>query len=77
MVGEEGRAQVTAGYRQMTEEANANHPRFFSPLGVYGLPHINSIQFLTVMQVSDVVLNSFSLFSFDPTGTLLSRSSFL
>jgi hypothetical protein len=80
MVGEEGRAQVTAGYRQTTEEANANHP-LFSPLGVYGLPHINSKQFLAVMQVGDVVLNPFFpiffLFSFDPTGTLLSRSSFL
>jgi hypothetical protein len=55
MVGEEGRAQVTAGYRQTTaEEANANHPRFF-PLSVYGLPHFNSKQFLAVMQVSDVV----------------------
>jgi hypothetical protein len=62
MVGEEGRAQVTAGYRQTTEEANEIHPRLFSPLGVYGLPHINSIQFLAVMQVSDVVLNSFSYF---------------
>jgi hypothetical protein len=35
-------------------------------------------QFLTVMQVSDVVLNSFFyLFSLESTGTLLSRSSFL
>jgi hypothetical protein len=71
MVGEEGRARVTTGYRQTTEEANANHPRFFSPLGVYGLPHINSKQFLAVMQVSDVILNPFLLFSFDPTITLV------
>ncbi|MFZ8857360.1 MAG: hypothetical protein ACO2O1_03840 [Candidatus Caldarchaeales archaeon] len=76
MIGEEGRAQVTAGYRQTTEEADETHP-LFSSLGVYGLPHINSIQFLAVMQVSDVVLNSFLLFSFDPTGTLLLRDSFL
>jgi hypothetical protein len=77
MVGEEGRAQVTVGYRQATEEANETHPYFFSPLGVYGLPHINSKQFLAVMQVGDVVLNPFSLFlfSFDPTGTLLPYSS--
>jgi hypothetical protein len=37
-------------------------PPVFSPLSVYGLPHINSIQFLTVMQATDVVLNSFSYF---------------
>jgi len=36
MVGEEGRAQVTAGYWQATEEANANHPRFFLPLASMG-----------------------------------------
>jgi hypothetical protein len=60
MVGEEGRAQVTAGYRQTTEEANEIHPRFFSPLGVYGLPHINSKQFLAVMRVGNAVLDSFS-----------------
>jgi hypothetical protein len=35
---------VTAGYRQTTEEANETHP-LFSPLGVYGLPHIKSRQF--------------------------------
>jgi hypothetical protein len=35
MVGEEGRAQVTAGYRQTTEEANETHP-FFLPLASMG-----------------------------------------
>jgi phosphoglycerate dehydrogenase-like enzyme len=59
MVGEEGRAQVTAGYRQTTEEANETHP-LFSFLGVYGLPHINSKQFLAVMRVGNDVLDSFS-----------------
>jgi hypothetical protein len=71
MVGEEGRAQVTAGYRQTTEEANANHPRFFSPLGVYGLPHINS----KTISGSDASSNSIIPISlFDPTGTLLPYS---
>jgi hypothetical protein len=32
-------------------------------------------QFLAVMQVSDVVLTSFSYFSFDPIGILLPHSS--
>jgi hypothetical protein len=30
----------------MTEEANETHPLFL-PLGVYGLPHINSRQFFS------------------------------
>jgi hypothetical protein len=66
MVGEEGRAQVTAGYRQATEEANETHPySFFSPLVSMGSHTLNSKQFLTVMQVGDVVLDSFStLFRF-------------
>jgi hypothetical protein len=54
MVGEEGRARVTAEYRQMTEEANETHPLFLPP-GVYRLPHINSKQFfsyyLSILQV--------------------------
>ena len=58
MVGEEGRAQVTAGYRQTTEEANANHPHFFSPWRLWA-PHINSKQFLAVMRVSDAVSGLF------------------
>ena len=65
MVGEEGRAQVTAGYRQATEEANANHPHFFLPLASMGSRTLNSKQILVVMHVVDVVLDSFStLFRF-------------
>jgi hypothetical protein len=43
---------------------------FFSPLGVYGLPHINSKQFLAVMRVGNAVLDSFSNL-FRSQGTLL------
>jgi hypothetical protein len=57
MVGEEGRAQVTRGTGRQRKKQTKPTPTLFSPLGVYGLPHINSKQFLAVMQVSDVILS--------------------
>jgi hypothetical protein len=53
MVGEEGRAQVTAGYRQTTEEANANHPHFF-PLASMGSRTLIQKQFFNYFQIFKV-----------------------
>jgi hypothetical protein len=76
MVGEEGRAQMTAGYRQATEEANETHPySFFSPLGVYGLPHIK----LKTISDRDASRRYWTLspLYFGSIGTLLPRRSIL
>jgi len=78
MVGEEGRAQVTRGTGRQRKKQTKPHPYpFFLPLASMGSRTFTQKQLLAVMQVSDVVLNPFSLFlfSFDPTGTLLPYSS--
>jgi hypothetical protein len=56
MVGEEGRAQVTAGYRQATEEANETHPySFFLPLASMGSRTLTQNNFSIIFKFSKFV----------------------